>query len=52
MNWTTGIMIPGRDRDFFSSHRVQAGSEAHPASYPMGTTRGTFTGGKAAAQWR
>jgi hypothetical protein len=27
-------------------HRVQNGSEAHPASYPMGT-RGSFPGGKA-----
>jgi hypothetical protein len=28
-------------------HRVQNGSGAHPASYPMGT-RGSFPGGKAA----
>jgi hypothetical protein len=28
-------------------HRVQTGSGAHPASYPMGT-RGSFPGGKAA----
>jgi len=33
--------------EFFSSlHRVQAGSEAHPASYPMGTGD-SFPGGKA-----
>jgi hypothetical protein len=31
----------------FSHHRVQNGSGAHPASYPMGT-RGSFPGGKAA----
>jgi hypothetical protein len=31
----------------FSLHRVQNGSGAHPASYPVGT-RGTFHGGKAA----
>jgi hypothetical protein len=31
----------------FSHHRVQNGSEAHPASYLMGT-RGTFPGGKVA----
>jgi hypothetical protein len=28
-------------------HRIQNGSGAHPASYPMGT-RGSFPGGKAA----
>jgi hypothetical protein len=28
-------------------HRLRNGSEAHPASYPMGT-RGSFPGGKAA----
>jgi hypothetical protein len=31
----------------FSHHRVQTGSGAHPASYPMGN-RGSFPGGKAA----
>jgi hypothetical protein len=31
----------------FSLHCIQNGSEAHPASYPMGT-RGSFPGGKAA----
>jgi hypothetical protein len=31
----------------FSLHRIQNGSGAHPASYPMGT-RGCFLGGKAA----
>jgi hypothetical protein len=31
-------------------HRVQNGSGAHPASYPMGT-RGSFPGGKAAGAW-
>jgi len=32
----------------FSLHQrcVQTGSEAHPASYPMGT-KGSFTGGEA-----
>jgi hypothetical protein len=29
----------------FSHHRIQNGSGAHPASYPMGT-RGSFPGGK------
>jgi len=31
--------------------RVQTGSGAHPASYPMGT-RGSFPRGKAAGAWR
>jgi len=30
-----------------SHHRVQTGSEEHPASYPVGT-RGFFPGGEAA----
>jgi hypothetical protein len=30
----------------FSLHRIQNGSGAHPASYPIGT-RGSFPGGKA-----
>jgi hypothetical protein len=33
--------------NFSLHHRVQNGSEAHPASYPMGP-RGSFPGGKAA----
>jgi hypothetical protein len=33
--------------NFSLHHRVQNGSGAHPASYPMGT-RGFFPGGKAA----
>jgi len=31
---------------FSLRHRVQIGSEAHPASYPIGT-RGSYPGGKA-----
>jgi hypothetical protein len=31
-------------------HVVQTGSEAHPASYPMGT-EGSFSGNKAAGAW-
>jgi hypothetical protein len=34
-------------RNFSVHHRVQNGSGAHPASYPMGTG-GSFPGGKAA----
>jgi hypothetical protein len=33
----------------FSHHRVQNGSRAHPASYPVGTG-GSFLGGKAAGR--
>jgi hypothetical protein len=33
--------------NFSLQHRVQNGSGAHPASYPMGTT-GSFPGGNAA----
>jgi len=32
------------------NNRVQNGSGAHPASYPMGTG-GSFLGGKAAGAW-
>jgi hypothetical protein len=31
-------------RGFFLLYRVQTGSEAHPASYPMGTGRCLFGG--------
>jgi hypothetical protein len=44
--------IPGGGVGNFSLHqRVQNGSGAHSASYPMGT-RGSFPGGKAAGAWR
>jgi hypothetical protein len=39
--------IPGGAGNFSLPHRVQIGSGAHPASYPMGT-RGSFSGGKEA----
>jgi hypothetical protein len=29
--------IPSRGKRFFLLHSIQAGSVAHPASYPMGT---------------
>jgi hypothetical protein len=41
------IGFPAGAGNFSLHHRVQNGSEAHPASYPMGT-RGGFPGGKAA----
>jgi hypothetical protein len=40
------VRSPTEAEDFSSSSCVQAGSEAHPASYPMGTG-GPFPGGKA-----
>jgi hypothetical protein len=41
--------IPGRGK-ISLRHSVQTGSEAHPASYPMGTG-GAFPGGEAAGAW-
>jgi hypothetical protein len=41
------VRFPSGAGNFSLHHRVQNGSGAHPASYPMGT-RGSFTGGKAA----
>jgi hypothetical protein len=35
--------------NFSLHHRVQNGSGAHPASYPMGN-KGSFPGGKAAGE--
>jgi hypothetical protein len=41
------VRFPAGAGSFSLHHRVQNGSGAHPASYPMGT-RGSFSGGKAA----
>jgi hypothetical protein len=38
------VRFPAGDGNFSLHHRVQNGSGAHPASYPMGT-RGSFPGG-------
>jgi hypothetical protein len=46
MAWTIGVRFPAGAGNFSLNHRVQNGSGAHPASYPMGT-RGSFPGGKA-----
>jgi hypothetical protein len=46
MGWAIGVWSPAGAKDFSSSLCVQTGSEAHPASCPMGTG-GTFPGGKA-----
>jgi hypothetical protein len=42
------VRFPTGGGNFSLHHRVQNGSGAHPASYPMGTS-GSFRGGKAAA---
>jgi hypothetical protein len=41
------VRFAAEAENFSLHHRVQNGSGAHPASYPMGT-RGFFPGGKAA----
>jgi hypothetical protein len=41
------VRFPEGAGNFSLHHRVQNGSGAHPASYPMGI-RGSFPGGKAA----
>jgi hypothetical protein len=41
------IFIPAEAGKFSLHHRVQTGSGAHPASYPMGT-RDSFPGSKVA----
>jgi hypothetical protein len=46
MGWTNWIQSPTGAEDFSSSPCVQTGSEAHPASYLVGTG-GPFRGGKA-----
>jgi hypothetical protein len=40
------VRFPARAGNFSLHHRVQNGSGAHPASYPMGA-RGSFPGGEA-----
>jgi hypothetical protein len=40
------VRFPAGARNFSLHHRVQNGSGAHPASYPMGIW-GSFPGGKA-----
>jgi len=46
-----GVRFPAGAANFSLHHRVQIGSGAQPASYPMGTTR-SFPGGKATGPWR
>jgi hypothetical protein len=42
-----GVRFPAGAGNFSLNHRIQNGSGAHPASYPIGT-RGSFPWGKAA----
>jgi hypothetical protein len=44
------VQVPAGARNFSLHHRVQNGSGAHRAYYPVGT-RGSFRGGKAAGAW-
>jgi hypothetical protein len=44
------VRFPAGAMNFSHHHCVQHGSEAHPASYPMGT-RSSLPGGKAAGAW-
>jgi hypothetical protein len=37
MGWTARVQFPVEIRDFSLLHSIQAGSGAHPASYPMST---------------
>jgi hypothetical protein len=46
-DWGSTVRFPAGAGNFSLHHRVQNGSGAHPASYPM-RTRGSFLGGKAA----
>jgi hypothetical protein len=43
----SGVPVPAGAGNFSLHYRVQTGSGAHPASYPM-DIRGSFPGGKAA----
>jgi len=46
MGWTIGVRFPGEGKNGFFSlrHRVHTGSEAHPATYAMGTGGSFFRG--------
>jgi hypothetical protein len=45
-DWSSRVRFLAGAGSFSLHHRVQNGSGAHPASYPMGT-RGSFSGSKA-----
>jgi hypothetical protein len=50
LTFPNGSRVPVGAGNFSPHHRVQTGSEAHPASYPMGSS-GSFPGYKAAGAW-
>jgi hypothetical protein len=49
-HWKIAVRFPAKAGNFSIRHRVQTGSGAHPASYPIGTV-GSFLGGKTAGAW-
>jgi hypothetical protein len=49
-DWGSRVRFPAGAGNFSLHHRVQNGSGAHPASYPMGT-RGSLPGAKAGGAW-
>jgi hypothetical protein len=49
-DWSSTVRFPAGAGKFSLHHRVQNGSTAHPARYPLGT-RGSFPGAKAAGAW-
>jgi len=49
VGWS-GLRLPAATGNFSPYHRVQTGSGADPASYPMGI-RDSFSGSKAAGAW-
>jgi hypothetical protein len=50
IDYDSRVRFPAGAGNFCLYHRVQNGSGAHPASYPMGT-RGSFSGGRASGAW-
>jgi hypothetical protein len=44
VGWIIGVPVAAGAGNFSPHHRVQTGSRAHPASYPLGI-RGFFPGG-------
>jgi hypothetical protein len=48
--WGSRVQFPVEAGNFSLHHRIQNGSGAHPASYPM-DTKESFPGGKAAGAW-
>jgi hypothetical protein len=49
-DWGSSVRFPAGAGNLSLHYRVQNGSGAHPASYPMGT-RGSFPGCKAGGTW-